>query len=81
MTTMTQELTDRQYEIADAISEYVDARPGKDFNASQLARAAKCSTHEAHAVLNHMVRENWIKLTGRGGAWARYRRREFGEMN
>ena len=80
MAVTTVEMTDRQYEIADAISEYVNTRPERDFNASQLARAAKCATHEAHFVLRWMIGADEIMPCGRGGAWTRYRGRRFGEI-
>jgi hypothetical protein len=66
------ELTDRQYEIADAIDDYLDTHRGQDFNASTLAQIAKCGTHEAHAVLRYLVENRYIATAGRGGAWTRY---------
>lgn len=66
------ELTDRQYEIADAIDLYLDTHRGQTFNASQLARAAKCTTHDAHPVLDWLARGVHIATAGRGGAWIRY---------
>lgn len=77
---MAIEMTDERYEIADRITEYVDARPDSDFTASQLARVAKCATHEAHAVLRWLVANDYIATCGRGGAWTRYRARRFGEI-
>ncbi len=80
MPDVTTELTDRQDKIADAIPAYVDARPERDFNASQLARVAKCSTRDAWPVLDWLVAADMIAPCGRGGAWIRYRARRFGEI-
>jgi hypothetical protein len=66
------ELTDRQYDIADAIDLYLQPRAGQDFSASQLARVAKCATHEVYPVLDHLVAAREVARVGRGGAWARY---------
>jgi hypothetical protein len=70
--TTTQELTDRQYDIADAIDLYLEKRRAADFTASHLARVAKCATWEVYPVLNHLVAEREVARVGRGGAWARY---------
>lgn len=68
----TPELTDRQYEIADAVSLFLDTHRVVDYSPSQIARAVKCETHEIYPVLNDLAANHYIVQTGRGGAWARY---------
>jgi hypothetical protein len=68
-------------EIRARILAYVNARPDRDFNTSQLARAGKCERTRAWPVIDLMVGAHELIVVGRGGAWVRYRSRRFGEMN
>lgn len=80
--TTTCELTDEQYDIADRIDLFLERKgDGVDFNASQLARAAKVSVGEVYPVLAWMVATSNIGVAGRGGAWMRYRQHRHGEVN
>ncbi|HEU5046127.1 MAG TPA: hypothetical protein VFT75_18550 [Nocardioidaceae bacterium] len=76
-----QQLTDQQYDIADRIGAFLEGRGDQDFNASQLARAAKCSTLDVKPVLRWMVASHSIGVAGRGGCWIRYREHRHGEVN
>lgn len=82
MGSLMADLTDAQDAIADAVTAYVDTRPGKDFTASQLARVAKLGhvTQDVYTVLDWLIAHDMLAPCGRGGAWRRYRAREFGEM-
>jgi hypothetical protein len=78
----TRELTDEQYDIADRIDLFLERKGDEQtFNASQLARAAKCTTLEVRPVLQWMVETSNIGVAGRGGAWVRYRQHRHGEVN
>ena len=62
----------RRFDLADAAQEWIDARPGRAFNASQVARGINCPTQELHPVLDFLARHVFITRCGRGGSWARY---------
>lgn len=80
-TSTDQALTDEQFDIADRIDLYLEGKGDRDFNASQLARAAKCTVAEVRPVLAWMVRTSSIGVAGRGGCWIRYREHRHGEVN
>jgi hypothetical protein len=59
------ELTDAQYEIADAIERWLEARPGRDFNTSQIARGVKASHPDTRKVLRWMAINRYVNHNGR----------------
>ncbi|AEK09886.1 hypothetical protein FGG30_gp076 [Mycobacterium phage Pixie] len=63
-------LTDEGFEIADRIDLWLEAHPGFH-NASKIARGAKCSTTEAHAVLGWLLDQVMVKAAG-NGCWINY---------
>lgn len=75
------ELTDAQYEISDRVGLFLHGKGDRDYTASQLARAAGCSTTEVYPVLRWLIGTHMIGVAGRGGCWIRYREHRHGEVN
>jgi hypothetical protein len=69
--TNADELTDEQYEIADRIDLWLEAHPGKLYNRSTIARAAKASHAEVSYILNWLDRSRMVVADG-NGCWRKY---------
>jgi hypothetical protein len=67
----TVDLTDAQYDVADALTAALDAKPDQTHTVSGLARKAKCEHHEAIHVLSWLAARTMILSTG-NGTWTRY---------
>lgn len=61
----TQDLTDEQYELADAIELWLEARPSRDFNTSQIARGVHADLHQTYSVLYWMTIHQHVNSNGR----------------
>jgi hypothetical protein len=71
LTTITDELTDAEFEIADRIELWLEARPGKLHNRSSIAKGVKAEYWEVHHVLNWMDRFVYVVAEG-NGCWRKY---------
>lgn len=65
------ELTDEQYDIADAIIAAMEADPSKTWTPSRIARKVHTDASTAHIVLRHLYRSIDIDCDDRG-AWTHY---------
>jgi hypothetical protein len=71
----TDELTEEQYSIADAIELAMETKPlGHGWTPSEIAGKAKLPTHKVRPVLLWMVRHVYV-ATDDPGAWSHYFRR------
>lgn len=59
------DLTDEQYELADKIELWLEARPHRDFNTSQIARGVHADHAETSSVLYWMTIHQHINSNGR----------------
>jgi hypothetical protein len=70
--TNTADLTDEQYELADALGDLIDAAGTETWwTPSQLARKVKVGTTATYPVLNWLVTRNFVIASG-NGAWTKY---------
>lgn len=60
------DLTDEQYEIADAIGEVFEADEERTWTPSELARKAKVSTNDVYPVLGWMANHQFASSYGNG---------------
>ena len=65
------ELTDDQYDIADRIELWLEARPGKLHNRSTIARGVKAELFEVERILHWMDRTRMVVADG-NGCWRKY---------
>ena len=70
MNTMTDELTDIQYDMADAIELWLESHPGLH-SPSVIARGIKAETVRTLEVLRWMERNIFVTADG-NGAWRKY---------
>jgi len=66
----TDELTEAQYDAADAIELWLETHPGLH-SPSVIARGVKIDTRMAHDVLRWMERNVFVAADG-NGAWRKY---------
>lgn len=66
----SQDLTDEGFVIADRIVLWLEGHAGMH-SPSQVARGAKCDTHEAATVLRWLDEKVMVKAGG-NGAWRKY---------
>lgn len=69
--TMTSELSDAEYDVADQIEALLEADPTRSWTPSRVARRVHVTTPEATRVLAYMVANRYITAAG-NGAWTRY---------
>jgi hypothetical protein len=69
--TAADELTDAQYNAADAIEAVLEAAPARTWSPSEMAQRIKSTTTETASVLRWMTDHQIISATG-NGAWTRY---------
>jgi hypothetical protein len=78
--TMSQDLTDEQYELADAIEAALEKHTtvGEDAAVSQIARwiGGQQDPEQLRLVLAWMEARVYVVSNGRGGCWRRYGRRK-----
>jgi hypothetical protein len=70
MSTATAELTDSQYNMADAIELWLETHPGM-YSPSRIARGVKADTVAAADVLRWMDANVFVLADG-NGAWRKY---------
>ena len=72
MSTMTEELTDQQYDLADRIAEVIDGmKRARNWSPSELGRKLGADTVAVKVVLQWMAARQYIAAQGTG-AWTRY---------
>ena len=72
--TSQDDLTDRQHDLADAISDLLEADPDVDYSPSQIARKVCVNTTETRIVLTWLTMHHMVLSYG-NGAWKRYQHR------
>jgi hypothetical protein len=69
--TMTTQLDDREYDIADRIEAALEAADSKGLTPSVAARKAKTDTRTAGRILDYLVDHAYAHTSG-NGAWKHY---------
>lgn len=64
------------YDLCDAIIDYLYARPDRDFSPSYIARGVRRDTNDVHRALRHLVAAVEVNVSG-NGAWTRYSNRRY----
>jgi hypothetical protein len=71
------ELTDEQFDMADAVDSWLESRQGRDYTASQIARGVHASTLDIYPVLRWMAEHRMIDTNGRSNSLVRYSTRSI----
>ena len=62
----TDAATNRRFNLADEIGDWLAARRGATFPPSQVARGVGCNTHDAWEVLEYLADNQYITAIGNG---------------
>jgi hypothetical protein len=65
------DMTDAEYDIADRIELWLEARPGKLHNRSSIAKGVKAAHSDVTRVLHWMDRNVYVIADG-NGCWRKY---------